>query len=172
MRFSRNFCGRYLVDKVLCGRYSIKPQWPAWRLLIWNVYTWAPLEGGGKQNFPRKFCTEDINPARNIWEIKPLQRMHQLFIKLSATNGHSPDHASQGYDWLGQKAMPWHEPLTILNLEYATIVYNQSMPNMHLYNAKYAMIQCQICCTIGIVCIFGIGWPVKMALCAQMALCA
>ena len=41
MRILRNFCGQYLVDKVLCGpylvdirelfggRYSIKPQWPA-----------------------------------------------------------------------------------------------------------------------------------------------
>ena len=55
---------------------------------------------------------------------------------------------------------------------YATIVYNQSMPNMQPSNAKYATIQCQICCTSGIVCTFGIGYEVKMALCAQMALYA
>ena len=30
------------------------------------------------------------------------------------------------------------------------------MPIVHPYNAKYAAIQCQICCTICIVCIFGI----------------
>ena len=26
MRFLRNFCGRYLVDKVLCGRYLVNIQ--------------------------------------------------------------------------------------------------------------------------------------------------
>ena len=57
-------------------------------------------------------------------------------------------------------------------LLYATIVYNQSMPNMQPSNAKYAAIQCQICYTSGIVCTFGIGYEVKMALCAQMALYA
>ena len=56
--------------------------------------------------------------------------------------------------------------------QYATIVYNQSMPNMQPSNAKYAAIQCQICYTSGIVCTFGIGYEVKMALCAQMALYA
>ena len=60
---------------------------------------------------------------------------------------------------------------TILSI-YATIVYNQSMPNMQPSNAKYAAIQCQICYTSGIVCTFGIGYEVKMALCAQMALYA
>ena len=45
------------------------------------------------------------------------------------------------------------------------------MPIVHQYNAKYAVIQCQMCCIIVIVFIIGIGCPVKMALCAQMALC-
>ena len=46
------------------------------------------------------------------------------------------------------------------------------MPNMRPHNAKYAVTQCQMCCTIGIVRIIGIVWLAKMALCAQLALCA
>ena len=64
------------------------------------------------------------------------------------------------------------DKFVIMYKNYATIVYYQSMPNMRLYNAKYALIQCQMCCIIGIVCIIGIGCLVKMALCAQMALSA
>ena len=54
------------------------------KLLIWNVYTWAPLEGGGKQNLPRKFCTEDINPAKNIWEIStPVMVLTRVMVLAS-----------------------------------------------------------------------------------------
>ena len=38
-RFLRNFCGRYLVDKVLCGRYLVDIRVFFW----WSIFDKTPL---------------------------------------------------------------------------------------------------------------------------------
>ena len=40
-RFSRNFCGRYLVDKVLCGRYLVDIRVFFW----WSIFDKTPVAG-------------------------------------------------------------------------------------------------------------------------------
>ena len=40
-RFSRNFCGPYLVDKVLCGRYLVDIRFFFW----WLIFDKTPVAG-------------------------------------------------------------------------------------------------------------------------------